>query len=84
MIRPDLKTFREAAERGNLVPLYRRIFSDQLTAVLAYRRLVSADDRTAPSFLLESVEGGEKLARFWYFSFQMSLWEENSFPLHLK
>ena len=34
----------------------RRIFADQLTPVLAYRRLVAPDDRTAPSFLFESVE----------------------------
>ena len=32
-------------------------------AVLAYRRLVAPDERTAPSFLLESVEGGEKQGR---------------------
>ena len=64
MIRPDLNTFRKHARRGNLVPLYRRIFSDQLTPVLAYRRLVAPDDRTAPSFLLESVEGGERQGRY--------------------
>ena len=29
--------------------------SDRLTPVLAYRALVRPDDRTAPSFLLESV-----------------------------
>ena len=38
--------------------------SDQLTPVLGYRRLVSADERTAPSFLLESVEGGASVGRF--------------------
>ena len=32
--------------------------SDRLTPVLAYRALVKADDRTAPSFLFESVEQG--------------------------
>ena len=36
--------------------MIRRIFADQLTPVLAYRRLVAPDDRTAPSFLFESVE----------------------------
>ncbi|XVF83942.1 hypothetical protein PTKIN_Ptkin16aG0535000 [Pterospermum kingtungense] len=54
----DEKKFVEAAGKGNLVPLYRCIFSDQLTPVLAYRCLVKEDDREAPSFLFESVESG--------------------------
>lgn len=45
------------------VPLGIRLLEDQLTPVLAYRRLVSADERTAPSFLLESVEGGQRQGR---------------------
>lgn len=51
----------EAAQRGNLVPVYRRIFADHLTPVLAYRCLVKADDREAPSFLFESVENGKSI-----------------------
>ncbi|XP_012475631.1 anthranilate synthase alpha subunit 2, chloroplastic isoform X1 [Gossypium raimondii] len=50
--------FREASKNGNLVPLYRCIFSDHLTPVIAYRCLVKEDDRDAPSFLFESVEPG--------------------------
>ncbi|KAL6340892.1 hypothetical protein AAG906_032003 [Vitis piasezkii] len=50
--------FFEAAKKGNLIPLYRSIFSDHLTPVLAYRCLVKEDDRDAPSFLYESVEPG--------------------------
>ncbi|CAA2980209.1 anthranilate synthase alpha subunit 2, chloroplastic-like isoform X2 [Olea europaea subsp. europaea] len=50
--------FKEAAEDGNLIPLFKRIFSDHLTPVLAYRCLVKEDDRDAPSFLFESVEPG--------------------------
>ncbi|MEN1705242.1 MAG: anthranilate synthase component I [Planctomycetota bacterium] len=46
------------------VPISERLLSDQLTPVLAYRRLVSADVRTEPSFLLESVEGGERQGRY--------------------
>ncbi|XP_054799827.1 anthranilate synthase alpha subunit 1, chloroplastic-like [Prosopis cineraria] len=48
--------FVEASHSGNLIPLYRCIFSDQLTPVLAYRILVKEDDREAPSFLFESAE----------------------------
>ncbi|KAB1227735.1 Anthranilate synthase alpha subunit 2, chloroplastic [Morella rubra] len=54
----DSKEFFEASKKGNLVPLYRSIFSDHLTPVLAYRCLVKEDDRDAPSFLFESVEPG--------------------------
>ena len=46
------------------VPLGMRLLGDQLTPVLAYRRLVVGDARTAPSFLLESVEGGERVGRY--------------------
>ena len=53
-----------AAEGSNLIPLYRRIFDDQLTPILAYRCLVKEDERDAPSFLLESVVGGTQTGRF--------------------
>lgn len=56
---------RSADEKAQtlVVPVGIRLLSDQLTPVLAYRRLVSPDERTAPSFLLESVEGGERMGR---------------------
>ncbi|KAH6769116.1 anthranilate synthase alpha subunit 1 [Perilla frutescens var. frutescens] len=54
----DEKRFLEASENGNVIPLYKCIFSDHLTPVLAYRCLVKEDDREAPSFLFESVEPG--------------------------
>lgn len=50
--------FLEASKKGNVIPLYRCIFSDHLTPVLAYRCLVKEDERDAPSFLFESVEPG--------------------------
>lgn len=53
-----------ASEGNNLIPLYRRIFDDQLTPILAYRCLVKEDERDAPSFLLESVVGGTQTGRF--------------------
>ncbi|MBX3356168.1 MAG: anthranilate synthase component I [Phycisphaeraceae bacterium] len=48
----------------NLLVLSRRLLCDHLTPVLAYRRLVREDDRTAPSFLLESVEQGGAVGRY--------------------
>lgn len=47
-----------------VVPVAIRVLADQLTPVLAYRRLVSRDQRTAPSFLLESVENGNQQGRY--------------------
>ncbi len=69
---PDLDTFRQkaAAHPAALIPVYRRIFSDALTPVLAYRRLVRPDDRMAPSFLLESVVGGDRVGRYSYLGAQ--------------
>lgn len=46
------------------IPVWSTLLDDQLTPVLAYRRLVEPDERTAPSFLLESVEGGERQGRY--------------------
>ncbi|HEX2712167.1 MAG TPA: anthranilate synthase component I [Candidatus Acidoferrales bacterium] len=61
MIQPDFKTFCRLARQGNLVPVYETITTDLVTPVSAYLRL--ARD-VSYSFLLESVEGGEKIARY--------------------
>lgn len=54
-----------ASDQGIVVvPIAIRVLADQLTPVLAYRRLVSRDQRTAPSFLLESVENGNQQGRY--------------------
>ncbi len=53
----------DVGDRTIVVPVGIRMLSDQLTPVLAYRRLVAPDERTAHSFLLESVEGGERAGR---------------------
>jgi anthranilate synthase component 1 len=42
------------------VPVYRQLTGDSLTPVSAFGRI----ERTAPSFLFESVIGGEKVGRF--------------------
>ncbi|MCE9590295.1 MAG: anthranilate synthase component I [Planctomycetes bacterium] len=68
---PDISDFKALAARGaNLLPMYRRLLSDQLTPVLAYRRLVRPDDRMAPSFLLESVVGGDRVGRYSFMAAQ--------------
>jgi anthranilate synthase component 1 len=60
MIRPTLEEFKAKAKQGNLIPVYREILADMETPVSAFRKI---DDGTY-SFLLESVEGGEKWARY--------------------
>src|SRR5689334_16239839 len=61
MIQPDFKTFCRLARQGNLVPVYDTFTADTLTPVSAYQRLAH-DAKYA--CLLESVEGGEKIARY--------------------
>ncbi len=58
---PDLASFeRLAAEGYNLIPVYREISADLETPVSAFIKVA----RGPNSFLFESVEGGEHLARY--------------------
>jgi anthranilate synthase component 1 len=61
MIRPDFKTFKRLARQGNLVPVYEDFTADLLTPVGAYLRIAG---KAHYAFLLESVEGGETIARY--------------------
>ena len=60
MLRPSEEAFESLADRGNLIPVVREILADHDTPLSLFRRL--DDGQTA--FLLESVEGGEKWARY--------------------
>jgi anthranilate synthase component 1 len=60
MYRPTLEEAKELKQQGNLLPVYREINADLETPVSAYLKIASGDY----SFLLESVEGGERLARY--------------------
>src|SRR5262245_1421805 len=61
MIQPSFAEFSRLAKQGNLIPVYDVFSADLLTPVSAYLRIAQG----APySFLLESVEGGEKIARY--------------------
>ena len=61
MIQPDFRTFCHLAEKGNLVPVYETYTADLLTPVGAYLRIAH---HARYAFLLESVEGGENIARY--------------------
>ncbi|MEJ2200938.1 MAG: anthranilate synthase component I [Desulfuromonadaceae bacterium] len=57
---PTLEQFSRLAERGNLIPVYREILADLETPVSAFKKI----DDGVTAFLLESIQGGEKWARF--------------------
>jgi anthranilate synthase component I len=61
MIQPDFREFQRLAKQGNLIPVYDVFPADLLTPVSAYLRIAQG---ARYSFLLESVEGGEKIARY--------------------
>ncbi|HSH01846.1 MAG TPA: anthranilate synthase component I [Anaerolineae bacterium] len=59
---PTLSEFRELAEgEANLIPVFRVFPADLETPVSVYLKLM---DEMEPSFLLESVEGGEQVGRY--------------------
>lgn len=53
--------FLALAAKGTVVPLVKTVMADLLTPVSAYLRIERHSER---AFLLESVEGGEKIARY--------------------
>ncbi|MCF6179686.1 MAG: MjaI family restriction endonuclease, partial [Geopsychrobacter sp.] len=57
---PSQHEFQTLAQQGNLIPVYREILADMETPVSAFRKI----DDGQTSFLLESIEGGEKWARY--------------------
>ncbi len=61
MIQPSLQEASRLAEQGTVIPVCKDILADLLTPAAAFLR-ISHDRRRA--FLLESVEGGERLARY--------------------
>jgi anthranilate synthase component I len=66
---PSLDGFKAKASQGNLIPVYREIMADLETPVSAFLKL----DRGAYSFLLESVEGGEKWGRYCFLGSEPSI-----------
>jgi anthranilate synthase component 1 len=64
MIEISPKTFEEfqiEANKGNVVPVVRSVLADLHTPVGAFLRVANGAEQ---AFLLESIEGGERLARY--------------------
>ena len=67
MVIPDRNEFIARARQGNLLPVYREILADRLTPVSAFEKLTAqagVGDGNGYAFLLESVEGGERIGRY--------------------
>jgi len=60
MYYPTLEEVKKHKKEGNLMPIYREIVADLETPVSAFLKI----NRGGNSFLLESVEGGQRLARY--------------------
>jgi anthranilate synthase component 1 len=60
MIQPSFKEFRRLAEQGNLIPVYQELLMDLETPLSFFKRI----ERDRYAFLLESVEGSERWARY--------------------
>ncbi|MHB8155396.1 MAG: anthranilate synthase component I [Candidatus Omnitrophota bacterium] len=69
MYKPDLKEFLKLSKKGNLIPVYKEINADLDTPVSAFLKMEKGDY----SFLLESVEGQEKIARYSFLGSNPSL-----------
>jgi anthranilate synthase component 1 len=61
VIQPSLRDVREIAQQGSVIPVCKDILGDLLTPAAAFLRVAHGRRRV---FLLESVEGGERLARY--------------------
>ncbi len=61
MIFPDFSQFSALARQGNFIPVYQEWAADLETPVSAWYKVCAGQPY---SFLLESVEGGEKLGRY--------------------
>ena len=59
-IHPTRDAFVGLSAQGNVIPVYTDLMADFETPVSAYAKLKEA----GPSYLLESVEGGETLSRY--------------------
>lgn len=53
--------FAELANRGTVIPVFKTVMADLLTPVSAFLKI---ERRSPHAFLLESIEGGEKIARY--------------------
>jgi anthranilate synthase component I len=61
MIRPDFREFSRLSRGATLIPVVKSISADLLTPVSAFLAIAAGEP---DAFLLESVEGGERIGRY--------------------
>lgn len=66
MFKPDFSQYKELSKSYNLVPVFREIFVDMETPISVYKKVCQGEN----TYLLESVEGGENLARYSFIGFE--------------
>jgi len=68
MLYPEFNEFKKKAKEGNLIPVYKEVLADLETPLSAFLKL-----KGKTGFLLESVVGGEKWARYSFIGSNPSL-----------
>ncbi|MDD5686950.1 MAG: anthranilate synthase component I [Elusimicrobia bacterium] len=63
MYYPNLTEFIKLSKKGNLIPVYKEILADKETPVSAFLK-ISEGEEGKYSYLLESIEGGEKWGEY--------------------
>jgi len=69
MYYPTKKEFIKLAKKGNLIPVYAEILADMETPVSSFSKIEASDY----AYLLESVEGGERIGRYSFLGSNPSL-----------
>ncbi len=78
----SFETFESLALKGNIIPVYESLLADTETPVSVYMKI---RDKSEYSFLLESVEGGEKIARYSFIGFKpFMVFEAKGFEFKLE
>ena len=74
--------FKSFADKGNVIPVYESLLADTETPVSVYMKV---RDKSPYSFLFESVEGGEKIARYSFIGFKpFMIFEARGFNFKVK
>jgi anthranilate synthase component 1 len=60
-MQPSLADIKALQSQGNVIPVYKSVIADFLTPVSAFLKL---EKNQSHAFLLESIEGGERIARY--------------------
>ena len=66
-IYPNFDEFRKLSKKGNLIPVYKEILADLETPVSTFLKLAGEERH---SYLLESVEGGERWGRYSFIAWE--------------